>query len=86
MSQAPGGEAGFPVLTAAAGPSARRRPFAQRSFRVLSPYLLLAPAALVIGAVLAYPVYMLARLWFLVVTGTARSEPPRNVGMNLPLM
>src|SRR3954470_6820880 len=27
-----------------------------------------------------------ARLWFLVVTGIARSEPPRNVGMNLPLM
>jgi hypothetical protein len=25
-----------------------------------------------------------ARLWFFVVTGTARSEPPRNVGMNLP--
>src|SRR3954464_3024534 len=25
-----------------------------------------------------------ARLWFLVVTGIARSEPPRNVGMNLP--
>src|SRR4029079_19661604 len=25
-----------------------------------------------------------ARPWFLVVTGTARSEPPRNVGMNLP--
>src|SRR5204863_2314389 len=27
-----------------------------------------------------------ARLWFLVVTGMARSEPPRNVGMNLPAM
>src|SRR6476661_1436086 len=25
-----------------------------------------------------------ARLWFFVVTGTPRSEPPRNVGMNLP--
>src|SRR3954470_9255886 len=25
-----------------------------------------------------------ARLWFFVVTGTARSEPPRKVGMNLP--
>src|SRR5690242_9884680 len=25
-----------------------------------------------------------ARLWFFVVTGTARSEPPRNVGMYLP--
>src|SRR4030095_4495263 len=27
-----------------------------------------------------------ARLWFLVVTGIARSEPLRNVGMNLPLV
>src|SRR3954463_5289687 len=27
-----------------------------------------------------------ARLWFLVVTGIARSEPPRNVGMNFPLV
>ena len=62
MSQGPGGEAGFPAITAAARPSVRRRPFAQRTFRVLSPYLLVAPAALVIGAVLAYPVYMLARL------------------------
>src|SRR5439155_13339831 len=26
-----------------------------------------------------------ARLWFFVVTGIARSEPPRNVGMNLPV-
>src|SRR2546423_14577643 len=26
----------------------------------------------------------IARLWFFVVTGIARSEPPRNVGMNLP--
>src|SRR3954447_12883440 len=25
-----------------------------------------------------------ASAWFLVVTGTARSDPPRNVGMNLP--
>jgi N,N'-diacetylchitobiose transport system permease protein len=41
---------------------ARRRPFPQRASRALSPYLLLAPAALVIGAVLAYPVYMLGRL------------------------
>jgi N,N'-diacetylchitobiose transport system permease protein len=64
VSQGPGGEAGFPAITAAAGPSARRRPFAQRSFRTLSPYLLLAPATLVIGAVLAYPIYMLARLSF----------------------
>ena len=62
MSQGAGGEAGFPALTAAAGPLARRRPFAQRAFRTLSPYFLLAPAALVIGAVLAYPVYKLGRL------------------------
>src|SRR5439155_14322823 len=27
-----------------------------------------------------------ARLWFFVVTGTPRSEPPMNVGMNLPAM
>jgi N,N'-diacetylchitobiose transport system permease protein len=64
VSQGPGGEAGFPAITAAVGPSVRRRPFAQRSFRALSPYLLLAPATLVIGAVLAYPIYMLARLSF----------------------
>jgi N,N'-diacetylchitobiose transport system permease protein len=64
VSQGPGGEAGFPAITAAAGPSVRRRPFAQRSFRALSPYLLLAPATLVIGAVLAYPIYMLTRLSF----------------------
>jgi N,N'-diacetylchitobiose transport system permease protein len=64
VSQSPGGEAGFPALAAAAGPSVRRRPFANRAFRALSPYLLLAPAALAIGAVLGYPVYMLARLSF----------------------
>jgi N,N'-diacetylchitobiose transport system permease protein len=33
-------------------------------FRVASPYLLLAPAALVIGAVLGYPVYLLTKLSF----------------------
>src|SRR2546423_4355376 len=27
-----------------------------------------------------------ARLWFFVVTGTARSEPPMTVGMTLPAM
>ena len=64
MSQGPGGEAGFPALAAAAGPSVRRRPFAQRTFRTLSPYLLLAPAALVTGAVLAYPIYLLLKLSF----------------------
>src|SRR5438045_9582837 len=27
-----------------------------------------------------------ARIWFFVVPGTQRSEPPRKVGMNLPLV
>jgi N,N'-diacetylchitobiose transport system permease protein len=66
VSQGPGGEAGFPALTgaAAAEPVTRRRrgSLGTRVFRALSPYLLLAPAALVIGAVLAYPVYFLIRL------------------------
>jgi N,N'-diacetylchitobiose transport system permease protein len=68
VSQGPGGEAGFPALTgaAAAEPVARRRhrSVGTRLFRTLSPYLLLTPAALVIGAVLAYPVYFLVRLSF----------------------
>jgi N,N'-diacetylchitobiose transport system permease protein len=66
MSQAPGGEAGFPAMTATAAGSTRRR---RRSlggsvFRALSPYLLLAPAALVVIAVLGYPLYLLTRLSF----------------------
>ena len=67
MSQGPGGEAGFPALTGAAAESVvtrRRRPVGDRAFRTLSPYLLLAPAALVIAAVLGYPVYFLIRLSF----------------------
>jgi N,N'-diacetylchitobiose transport system permease protein len=64
VSSGPGGEAGFPAITAAAGPSVRRRPLAERTFHALSPYLLLAPAALVIGAVLGYPIYLLTRLSF----------------------
>ena len=67
MSQGPGGEAGFPALTAAAAGSdirRRRRPLGERAFRAASPYLLLAPAALVIGAVLGYPVYLLTKLSF----------------------
>jgi N,N'-diacetylchitobiose transport system permease protein len=68
VSQVPGGEAGFPALQgAAAAESAatrRRRSVGERAFRALSPYLLLAPAALVIAAVLGYPVYFLARLSF----------------------
>jgi N,N'-diacetylchitobiose transport system permease protein len=63
VSQGPGGEAGFPALTAAAGPRARRRRvIGERAFRTLSPYLLLAPAAFVIAAVLGYPIYLLVRL------------------------
>jgi N,N'-diacetylchitobiose transport system permease protein len=65
VSSGPGGEAGFPALTSAAAESAatrRRRPFGERAFRASSPYLLLAPAALVIGAVLGYPIYFLIRL------------------------
>jgi N,N'-diacetylchitobiose transport system permease protein len=67
VSTGPGGEAGFPAVTAAAAGSAiqrRRRPLGERVFRVASPYLLLAPAALVIGAVLGYPVYLLTKLSF----------------------
>ena len=65
MSQGPGGEAGFPALTsAAAGEGRRRRPYGERAFRALSPYLLLAPATLVIIAVLGYPIYLLTRLSF----------------------
>jgi N,N'-diacetylchitobiose transport system permease protein len=65
VSQGPGGEAGFPALTAAAESiRARRRPVGVRAFRTLTPYLLVAPAALVIGAVLGYPMYFLTRLSF----------------------
>jgi N,N'-diacetylchitobiose transport system permease protein len=66
VSQGPGGETGFPALTAAAAETAlarrRRRALGERAFRGFAPYLLLAPAALVIGAVLGYPVYLLIRL------------------------
>jgi N,N'-diacetylchitobiose transport system permease protein len=66
VSQGPGGEAGFPAMTAAAAGSDeirwRRRSFGERAFRALSPYLLLAPAALVIVAVLGYPIYLLSKL------------------------
>jgi N,N'-diacetylchitobiose transport system permease protein len=67
VSTGPGGEAGFPAVTAAAAGSdiqRRRRPLGERVFRIASPYLLLAPAALVIGAVLGYPVYLLTKLSF----------------------
>jgi N,N'-diacetylchitobiose transport system permease protein len=42
----------------------RRRALADRAFRASSPYLLLAPASLVIIAVLGYPLYLLTRLSF----------------------
>jgi N,N'-diacetylchitobiose transport system permease protein len=67
VSQGPGGEAGFPAVTAAAefDPARRRhRALGHRAFRALSPYLLIAPAALVIVAVLGYPIYLLTRLSF----------------------
>jgi N,N'-diacetylchitobiose transport system permease protein len=68
VSHQPGGEAGFPAITAAAAGSEeirrRRRSLGERVFRALSPYLLLAPAALVILAVLGYPLYLLTRLSF----------------------
>jgi N,N'-diacetylchitobiose transport system permease protein len=68
VSQVPGGETGFPALPAAAAEQAaarrRRRSLGRHAFRTLSPYLLLAPATLVIAAVLGYPVYFLVRLSF----------------------
>jgi N,N'-diacetylchitobiose transport system permease protein len=67
VSQAPGGEAGFPAMTATAARSPiqqRRRSLGASAFRAFSPYLLLAPAALVIVAVLGYPLYLLTRLSF----------------------
>ena len=69
MSQGPGGETGFPALAAAAAAAQRparrrRRSIGRQAFRWLSPYLLLAPATLVVAAVLGYPVYFLVRLSF----------------------
>jgi N,N'-diacetylchitobiose transport system permease protein len=45
-------------------PAPRRRSLGASAFRAFSPYLLLAPAALVIVAVLGYPLYLLTRLSF----------------------
>jgi N,N'-diacetylchitobiose transport system permease protein len=42
----------------------RRRVSRQRVGRATAPYALLAPAAVVIGAVLAYPLYLLVKLSF----------------------
>ena len=67
MSQTPGGEAGFPAMTATAAGSQirrRRRSLGGTAFRAFSPYLLLAPAALIVAAVLGYPMYFLTRLSF----------------------
>ena len=68
MSFQPGSEAGFPAPPVAAAGSAlarrRRRAVGERVFRAASPYLLLAPAALVIVAVLGYPLYLLTKLSF----------------------
>src|SRR5882672_3171700 len=54
-----------------------------RSFVVLAmlpAFAISLSAAVLVNAL----IQSTARLWFFVVTGTARSEPPRNVGMNLP--
>jgi N,N'-diacetylchitobiose transport system permease protein len=67
VSQTPGGEAGFPAMTATAAGSQirrRRRSLGGSAFRAFSPYLLLAPAALIVAAVLGYPMYFLTRLSF----------------------
>ena len=67
MSSGPGGETGFPALTAAAEtaiPRRRRRVTRHAVARALTPYALLTPAALVIAAVLGYPLYLLGRLSF----------------------
>ncbi len=42
----------------------RRRSLGGTAFRAFSPYLLLAPAALIVVAVLGYPMYFLTRLSF----------------------
>ena len=59
----------FPAATSAAagtrlGTSRRRRLSRARLLRLVTPYGLIAPATLVIGAVLAYPLYSLVRLSF----------------------
>jgi N,N'-diacetylchitobiose transport system permease protein len=62
--------AGADLLTAVNGsgvaaPLARRRPaFRRRALHGAAPYLLLAPAAVVIAGVLAYPLYKLVALSF----------------------
>jgi N,N'-diacetylchitobiose transport system permease protein len=61
-TQAPDGTA---VAAELGGHRARRRPFSwTRVFRAAVPYLLLLPVAVVIAAVLGYPLYKLATLSF----------------------
>ena len=66
MSTGPGGETGFPALTAAAAeaaiPRRRRRVTRHAVARALAPYALIAPTALAIAAVLGYPLFLLGRL------------------------
>jgi N,N'-diacetylchitobiose transport system permease protein len=68
VTSRPGSEAGFPAAAVAAAGSnltrRRRRAVGERVFHALAPYLLLAPAALVIVAVLGYPLYLVGRLSF----------------------
>ena len=52
----------FPAVPAPPGVLRRRRPRSDRIARTLTPYALLIPAAVVIGAVLGYPLYLLVRL------------------------
>src|SRR5919199_4232379 len=50
---------------AVAAPAARVRPPARRrALRLGTPYALLAPATIVVGAVLGYPLYLLVKLSF----------------------
>ena len=60
MSHAPAASA--PAAEPVALPARRRRSYSVRISRGAVPYLLLAPAVAVIGAVLAYPLYLLGSL------------------------
>jgi N,N'-diacetylchitobiose transport system permease protein len=60
-SQVPSGAA---VAAETALPSRRRRPLSARLARASVPYWLLLPVAVVIGAILGYPLYHLVKLSF----------------------
>jgi N,N'-diacetylchitobiose transport system permease protein len=60
-SQVPSGAA---VAAETALPSRRRRPLSTRLARASVPYWLLLPVAVVIGAILGYPLYHLVKLSF----------------------